>query len=93
MAQRLESIVSGKVQMVMYRDFVQRKASGLKLLGEVQNLRDGTVRVIAEGEHDALVKLLEKLYVGSILSRVEGVAATWTNAKNNYHDFSINYGK
>ena len=44
MQERLEVIVSGRVQMVMFRDFVQRKASSLKLVGEVQNLPDGTVR-------------------------------------------------
>ena len=40
--EQLRATVSGRVQLVMFRDFVQRKASGLKLTGEVQNLPDGT---------------------------------------------------
>jgi acylphosphatase len=64
MTERMEAIVSGRVQGVMYRDFVQRKASGLKIAGEVQNLADGTVRVLAEGEHASLEKLFSKIKRG-----------------------------
>ena len=53
MNERLEAIVSGRVQMVMYRDFTARFARRLGLVGEVKNLSDGTVRVIAEGSRRA----------------------------------------
>jgi acylphosphatase len=68
MNERIEAIVYGRVQMVMYRDFTERKASGLQLTGEVQNLKDGTVKVIAEGTHEQLEKLIQKLHKGSVLS-------------------------
>jgi acylphosphatase len=93
MPERLEAIVSGKVQMVMFRDFVQRKASRLKLTGEVQNLQDGTVRVVAEGSHATLEKLLEKLHKGPLLARVDAVAPSWHAPTNEYHSFKINYAK
>jgi acylphosphatase len=91
MNRRLEVIVHGRVQLVMYRDFVQRKASALGLTGEVKNLSDGTVRVIAEGEQAKLEKLLAKLHEGSILSRVDGVDASWGTAEGNYTKFKIAY--
>ena len=92
MQERLEVIVSGRVQMVMFRDFVQRKASSLKLVGEVQNLPDGTVRVLAEGEHAQLEKLLAKLKHGPLLAKVENISTQWSSATNTYSSFKINYG-
>lgn len=89
MNERLEAIVSGRVQMVMYRDFTQRKASGLKLTGEVRNLSNGTVYVIAEGKRDSLEKLVQKLFKGSLFSHVESVEVTWLPAKNEFVTFTL----
>ena len=93
MTERLEAIVTGKVQLVMYRDFVQRHASGLKLTGEVQNLSDGTVRVRAEGSREQLEKLVEKLHKGPLLARVDEVQPTWFLATGEYKKFIINYAR
>ncbi len=92
MKERLEAIVSGKVQMVMYRDFAQRKARGLKLVGEVENMNDGTVRVVAEGDRASLERYLEKLRKGPLLARVDDVAPRWSTATGAYTDFTITYG-
>ena len=89
--ERIEAIVRGRVQMVMYRDFAQRKARGLKLVGEVENLSDGTVRVVAEGERSALEKYIAKLNGGPLLSKVEGVSVTWKPATGAFNKFSILY--
>lgn len=91
MQERLEAIVSGRVQLVMYRDFAQRKARGLKLVGEVQNLRDGTVRVVAEGSRIKLEAYLLKLRKGPILANVEDIAVVWLPASDTYARFSITY--
>jgi len=91
MHERLEVIVYGRVQVVMYRDFAQRKARGLRLTGEVQNLRDGTVRVVAEGPRDALERYLAKLNKGSFLARVDRVVPEWKPATGAYKGFVINY--
>lgn len=92
MDERLEAAVFGRVQMVMYRDFAQRKARGLKLRGEVQNLTDGTVRVVAEGPRGSLETYLNKLRKGPLLARVENVAPVWKEATGEYTDFDIIYG-
>ena len=93
MNERLEAVVSGRVQLVMYRDFVQRKATALKLVGRVRNLPDGTVRIIAEGPRASLETLLKKLAGGSLLSRVAGVAPAWFPATNAYTSFEIDYDR
>lgn len=89
--ERLEAIVSGRVQMVMYRDFAQRKASGLKLTGWVRNLPDTTVKVVAEGPREKLDKLLEKLHRGPVLAHVEKVEPSWLPATGEFKGFIISY--
>jgi acylphosphatase len=93
MTERFEAIVSGRVQGVMFRDFVCRMAHARRIMGEVQNLRDGTVRVVAEGERDKLEELVAKLHHGPLLARPEQVQASWKSAINTYKDFTINYDR
>ncbi len=89
MNERLFAIVSGRVQMVMYRDFTQRKASALKLMGQVRNLKDGTVEIVAEGPRIALEKLLKKLEKGSLLSSVETISSDWRPPTGEFSKFKI----
>jgi len=89
--ERLEAIVSGRVQLVMYRDFATRKARGLGLVGEVRNLPDGTVRVVAEGPREKLEAYEKKLWKGSFLAKVAGVSATYHPATGQYKYFDITY--
>ena len=89
--QELQAIVSGRVQMVMMRDFVKRSARALGLRGRVKNRSDGTVEVVAQGEHPVLEKLVEKLHIGSIFSRVDRVEVVWQSITTLYSDFNIDY--
>ena len=91
MREEIHAIVSGRVQMVMYRDFAQRKARALGLAGTVRNLKDGTVEVIAQGEPHKLRQFIAKLHEGSVLARVEGVSVDWRSSNEQYDDFSIIY--
>lgn len=87
----LRAIVSGRVQMVMYRDFAQRHARRLNVAGTVRNLPDGTVRVVAQGEKPALEKLLHDLHRGPLLAKVTGVQVEWRNADTKFDSFDIVY--
>jgi acylphosphatase len=89
--ERLEAIVSGRVQNVMYRDFAMRMARRRKLSGEVTNLPDGTVRVIAEGTRPELESLLARLHDGPLLADVKGVEPRWLSATGEYRSFDITY--
>lgn len=77
--------------MVMYRDFVQRKARALGVVGTVRNLTDGSVEVIAQGEPRKLREYIEKLHEGSVLARVEEVSVEWCSSNTFYDDFCIIY--
>jgi acylphosphatase len=75
--------------MVMMRDFVQRKARALGLVGWTRNLSNGTVEVLAQGEHSALERFEEKLHKGSLLSRVDSVVVRWGSPEASYTSFEI----
>ncbi len=85
------AVVSGRVQLVMFRDFTQRKALGLGLVGEVANLPDGTVRVIAEGAPEKLDMLIAHLTRGPVLARVDDVRVEKREPTGAYTSFSIIY--
>lgn len=91
MNKRVECIVTGRVQTVMYRDFTVRAGRKLGLVGTVKNCMDGSVLVIAEGDEPALREFLLQLRKGSVLSNVEDVYVTWSDAAGEYSTFSITY--
>jgi len=66
-------IVSGHVQGVGFRMYVQREASSLGLRGTVRNMPDGAVEVVASGDDAALGRLEAKLRQGPPASRVSSV--------------------
>jgi acylphosphatase len=89
MKERLEAIITGKVQGVWFRDFARRTAHALGLTGVAKNLPDGTVQVIAEGVHDRLETLLEQLHIGPPTSRVERIEASWKDPEGSHTTFTI----
>lgn len=89
--ERLEAIVSGRVQVVMYRDFACRNARALGLVGSAQNLPNDTVRVIAEGERAVLDQFVLKLWRGSMLAKVENVDVKFLPATGEFKNFRIIY--
>jgi len=85
------AIVSGRVQVVMYRDFTKRNARSLGLVGEVRNLPDGTVSVIAEGEKKALEELARRMKKGSLFARVDDAMIRWQEPAGTFTGFDIRY--
>ena len=91
MREEIECNVSGRVQMVMYRDFAMRRARKYKIVGTVQNLSDRTVRVIAQGTHDTLAQYIDDLKRGPLLAKVAGIRTTWRQPTIAFTSFSIVY--
>ncbi len=89
--EEIEATISGRVQLVMFRDFAQRKARALKLGGFVKNNNDGTVIAIAQGGKMALEAFIAGLRKGPFLSRVDSVEVRWRTPQSAYQDFSIRY--
>lgn len=66
-------VVRGKVQGVLYRDFVKEHAQKLEIEGTVQNSNDGSVVINACGSTDKFEDFIDVLYQGSPESEVEEV--------------------
>ena len=88
----LHARVTGRVQMVMFRDFTRRAARRLGLVGEVKNLPDGSVEVCAEGEEQKLNELLLHLKKGPLLARVDDINVEWMEPNGQWKSFDIIYG-
>jgi acylphosphatase len=65
--------ITGSVQGVGFRYFVQDKAAALGLAGWTRNLDDGRVEVYAIGSLDRLSDLAAALHTGPRLARVRGI--------------------
>jgi acylphosphatase len=65
--------ISGTVQGVGFRFFVQHKASALGVSGWTRNLDDGRVEVFASGSPDRLADLAAALHIGPRMAEVRGV--------------------
>ena len=91
MKKRLTATIVGRVQLVMYRDFSQRKARKLGLVGTVRNMKDGSVSIMAEGDEAILNQYVTYLKRGPILSRVDAVHTVWGEATGTFGDFLIVY--
>lgn len=83
--------VSGLVQGVGYRAFVQRVASQKGLRGGVCNLDDGRVAVEVEGERQAVESVIAALRIGPPGARVQDVRVQWEPPTGQYDDFRIWY--
>lgn len=89
--EEIECTITGRVQLVLFRDFTQRRACALGLSGIVENRSDGSVKVIAQGNEDKLKQLIAELRKGSLLSRVDDVAVLWRKPQTRFTDFVIRY--
>ena len=66
-------VVRGKVQGVLYRDFVKKSAQVLDIEGTVQNANDGSVIINACGTKEKLDDFIDSLYEGPKKSQVQQV--------------------
>lgn len=87
---QLHMFVSGSVQGVCFRAYVQEKADMLGLAGYARNLADGRVEVLAEGPEKALQTLLGFVKQGPALAQVSQIEETWGEAQNKWKGFGIN---
>jgi acylphosphatase len=86
----MHAVVTGRVQGVYFRAFVQEKARELGLTGYVRNLPSGReVEVQAEGDKTALEKLAGHLNSGPPGAMVQGVKITWSKPEDKYTEFSV----
>lgn len=82
-------LISGRVQGVGFRHFVNRYAAIEGLHGWVRNLADGRVEIQAEGDREAIDRFEHHVAQGPRGARVEGLEATDLGATGLDTGFSI----
>jgi len=91
MASALRVVVTGRVQGVGFREFVQRNGLALRLSGYVTNLPDGSVEVYGEGTADGLRTLLQTVHKGPRFAEVLAVWEEWVTPKGAGRGFEVRY--
>ena len=88
---QVTAIVHGYVQGVSFRYHTHRAANRLGMTGWVANQRDGTVKVVAEGDEAALRQMVAFLHEGSPAAHVQRVEEKWADATGEFSRFSVKY--
>ena len=85
--QRLTAHISGRVQKTGYRARVLAIARDFGLKGYVQNLDDGRVKVVAEGETGDLESLLAALDIKNTIINVVDIKSEYSSASGDFDSF------
>lgn len=83
--------ISGRVQGVGFRYFVNKKANELEIKGWVKNTRDGGVLVLAQGNKTNLETFIDYLRIGPSMSRVNQISKVEMKILNVFSDFAVKY--
>ncbi len=88
---RVHVLVSGRVQGVFYRAFTQEKAREHRVKGWVQNLADGRVEAILEGEKEDVDRLIFDLKKGPLYARVDNIEIVLEDYMDEFKDFLVRH--
>lgn len=89
MFSEIHCVVSGKVQRVGYRDYIECYAKERGLFGWIKNLENGGVEIVLQGTPDELKTCIEVLNQGSPLARVENMAIDWRSPEKLCDEFRV----
>ncbi|MEC9092477.1 MAG: acylphosphatase [Planctomycetota bacterium] len=88
MSQQLRAIFSGQVQGVGFRYKTLALSSHFAVKGYVQNLGNGTVELVAEGEKHELERFLLEVQQ-EMNANLENTLVNWHPATDRFQAFSI----
>lgn len=83
--------IEGRVQGVGFRYFVEKRAAEWHITGWVKNNPDGSVLVMARGEHGNMETFLESLQSGPPLARVDRIFKTAIPVQDEFSGFRVRY--
>ncbi len=79
--------VAGKVQQVGFRSKAVAIANVLGINGNVQNLVDGKVKIVAEGKEADLERFIQGVNIQNTLIRVTDIVKNYSNPTGDYESF------
>lgn len=81
--------VTGRVQGVGYRYYVQKQAHIFGLNGWVRNTADSGVLVMVQGDKEVIDTFIDYLRIGPTMSHVTGISAAPVLSAEIFSDFRI----
>jgi acylphosphatase len=86
---RATLLITGSVQGVFFRSSAMEEAQRLGLSGFVQNLPDGAVEAVVEGQETAVEQFVAWCRVGPTAAKVEDVRVRLTESRSEFRTFTI----
>ena len=84
-------IIEGRVQGVGFRYFCQQKAISNSINGEVKNLPDGNVEVVAEADEVDMNRFINTIQYEHPFAHVSNIKKIFTDYTGMYKNFKIKY--
>ncbi|MBE3066402.1 MAG: acylphosphatase [Chloroflexi bacterium] len=88
---RIHIWVTGHVQGVGFRAFVQQSGVLFGLTGWVRNVGYDTVETVAEGTRDGLEKFAEAVKNGPHAGKVDEARIEWETATGEFQNFGVKF--
>lgn len=88
---RVHLYISGYVQGVFFRAYMQKEALDFKVNGWVKNLPDRKVEAVVEGEEQDIAHLIKWANKGPSEAKVDNVEVNYEKYINEFVDFEIRY--
>ncbi|MBI4431592.1 MAG: acylphosphatase [Candidatus Omnitrophica bacterium] len=92
MEKRLEAIFKGHVQGVGFRFTVQSLAGKFDIKGFVENLGDGNVQIVAEGEEQELSAFLLAVRNSNLKNYIRDFEVSWPAPTGEFTEFFVRSG-
>ncbi len=86
---QLELNINGRVQGINFRNSVQKYALGLGLRGWVKNHKDGSVRILAQGQKEVLEEFLNWVQSSPGWASVKDVSFKWKVPEAFHNSFDV----
>jgi len=87
--ERVRNLYSGHVQGVGFRYSVKTLTTGFEVIGQVRNLPDGRVELVAEGTREELDAFLQAVRDSDVGRFIRQELTHWSEAKNEFRGFEI----
>jgi acylphosphatase len=88
---RIHIWVTGRVQGVGFRAFVQQSGVLFNLTGWVRNVGYESVETVAEGRRERLEKFAEAVKTGPRAGRVDETRIEWETASGEFQNFGVKF--
>ena len=86
---RCEIFVMGQVQQVGYRGIVVEIGRKRRLKGFVENLSDGSVKIIVEGKKNVVQRFIEEINIRNGVIEVKEMDVDFSGARGEFRGFSV----